>query len=108
MAALGQDFLHDALSQLDGWSNDRHEICRTFDIDESQHADLTERAKVFADAFRLRPDIRRVNGLTQVRIAQHAEGLTATEVALAARIEDAYRVVTRQNASARTRGSVSR
>lgn len=108
MAALGQDFLHDALSQLDGWSNDRHEICRTFDIDESQHADLTERAKVFADVFRLRPDIRRVDGLTQIRIAQHAEGLTANEVALAARIEDAYRVVTRQHGSANAGGPASR
>ena len=95
MAALSQDFLQDALSQLSGWSTDNQEIRRTFDINDSQHADLTERAKVVADALRVRPDIRRVGGRTQIRIAQHAEGLTASEVALAARIEDAYRAVTR-------------
>jgi hypothetical protein len=94
MPALGQDFLRDALSRLTGWSGNGQEIRRTFEIDESQHADLTERAKVFADALSLRADIRRVGGCTQVRIYDPGNGLTAREVALAARIEDAYRRVT--------------
>lgn len=94
MPALGQDFLRDALSRLTGWSCDNREIRRTFEIDESQHADLTERAKVVADALRLRAEIRRVDGRTQVRICDLGNGLTAREVTLAARIEDAYRTVT--------------
>jgi pterin-4a-carbinolamine dehydratase len=94
MPALGQDFLRDALSRLTGWSGDCTEIRRTFKIDESQHADLTERAKVVADALSLRADIRRVDNCTQVRICDPGNGLTAREVALAARIEDAYRTVT--------------
>jgi pterin-4a-carbinolamine dehydratase len=95
MPALGQDFLRDALSRLTGWSTDTREIRRTFEIDECQHADLTERAKVVADALCLRAEIRRVDGRTQVRICDPGNGLTAREVALAARIEDAYRTVTR-------------
>ena len=98
MVAFDQDFLDDALSQLSGWSGDRHEIRRTFAITDSQHADLTERAKVYADALRLRPEIRRVNGVTQVRICDPDGALTAREVALAARIEDAYQTVTRATA----------
>ncbi|MGH3740177.1 MAG: 4a-hydroxytetrahydrobiopterin dehydratase [Micromonosporaceae bacterium] len=95
MAALSRNFLHDALSQLAGWSGDDYEIRRTLEIDDSEHADLTERAKVYADALRLRPEIRRVDGLTQIRIQQPHDGLTVNEVALAARIEDVYRTVTR-------------
>ncbi|MGH3656634.1 MAG: 4a-hydroxytetrahydrobiopterin dehydratase [Micromonosporaceae bacterium] len=101
MAAFGQDFLNDALEQLAGWSGDHHEIRRTLDIDDSQHADLTERAKVCADALHLRADIRRVDGRTHVRICDNDGGLTAREVALAARIEDAYRTVTRISPSDR-------
>lgn len=94
MPALGQDYLRDALSQLAGWSANDQGIRRTFEIDDSQHADLTERAKIYADALRLRPDIRRIDGRTQVRICDPGDGLTAQEVTLAARIEDAYRTVT--------------
>lgn len=92
MAALGQDFLHDALSQLTGWSSDGHEIRRTLEIDESEHADLTERVKVYSDALHLRPDVRRADGRTHIRIRG---ALTTAEVTLAARIEDAYRSVIR-------------
>ncbi len=95
MGALGRDLLHDALTRLGGWSGDTHEIRRTLEISESQHADLTERAKIVSDALRLRPDIRRVDGRTHVRICDPENGLTAREVALAARIEYAYHTVTR-------------
>ncbi|MGH3716550.1 MAG: 4a-hydroxytetrahydrobiopterin dehydratase [Micromonosporaceae bacterium] len=95
MAALGQDFLHDALAQLSGWSGDGREIRRTLEIDESEHADLTERVKVYSDALRLRPDVRREDGRTHIRICESRGALTAAEVTLAARIEDAYRTVIR-------------
>ena len=95
MGALGRDLLHDALSQLGGWSGDTHELRRTLEITESEHAALTEWAKIFSDALRLRPDIRRVDGRTHVRICDPDNGLTAREIALAARIEDAYQMLTR-------------
>lgn len=93
MAALGQDFLHDALAQLAGWSSDGEEIRRTLEINESEHADLTERVKVYSDALDLRPDVRRADGRTHIRIRESRGSLTAAEVTLAARIEDVYRKV---------------
>jgi hypothetical protein len=51
---------------------------------------------VVADALQLRPEIRRLNGHTQIRVGgTDAGGLTAGAVTLAARIEDAYRTITR-------------
>ena len=35
-------------------------------LDESEHAALTERIKVVADALQLRPDVRRLDGYTQI------------------------------------------
>ena len=89
----GNDLLQDALQQLDGWSTEPNHISRTLTIDESQHADLTERIKVFADAFELRPHVRRRNGCTEIDISRD-EGVTLSEVSFAARIEDAYQNIT--------------
>jgi len=88
------DFLSDALTVLGGWTRDGVQLKRILAIDESQHAALTERIKVVADALSLRPDIRRLDGHTQIRVAARAGAITAGEVTLAARIEDAYRAVT--------------
>ncbi len=86
--------LRDALSQLGGWQGDVASIQRTLELDESQHADLTERVKVFADALQLRPEIRRTDGHTHIRLLNPDGGtITTSEVALAARIEAAYRAV---------------
>jgi pterin-4a-carbinolamine dehydratase len=64
-------------------------------LDDTQHADLTERIKVVADALQVSPHIRRADGHTQIRLGTpDGNGLTAGEVTLAARIEDAYRTVT--------------
>jgi pterin-4a-carbinolamine dehydratase len=88
------DYLNDALTLLAGWTRDGREIKRTLRIDDAQHAALTERIKVVADAQQLRPTIRRLNGHTQIRLGTPDGGaLTAGEVALAARIEDAYRSI---------------
>lgn len=91
----GHDYLTDALALLTGWTRDGREIKRTLLLDEHQHAALTERIKVVSDALQLRPRISRRNGHTQIRVgAQDGDSLTAGEVTLAARIEDAYRTVT--------------
>jgi 4a-hydroxytetrahydrobiopterin dehydratase len=91
----GADYLTDALALLAGWTHKGHEITRTLPLDEHQHAALTERIKVTADALQLRPEISRQGGETHIRLgAPSGEGLTAGEVTMAARIEDAYRAVT--------------
>lgn len=90
-----RDYLSDALALLAGWTRDGREIRRSLPLDEAQHAQLTERIKVAADALQLRPDVRRCDGQTQIRVgASDGDGLTAGEVTLAARIEEAYRSIT--------------
>jgi 4a-hydroxytetrahydrobiopterin dehydratase len=90
----GTDYLTDALALLAGWTREGREIRRTLRLDDSQHAALTERVKVVADALQLRPCIRRLDGYTQIQVGTPTGGLTAGEVTLAARIEDVYRSVT--------------
>src|SRR5690348_10841868 len=88
------DYLSDALALLAGWTREGREIKRTLRIDDTQHAALTERIKVVADALQLQPTVRRLNGHTQIQLGTpDGSGLTAGEVALAARIEDAYRAI---------------
>jgi 4a-hydroxytetrahydrobiopterin dehydratase len=88
------DYLTDALSLLDGWTRDGREFKRTLPLDESQHAALTERIKVVADALQLRPQVRRQDGHTQIRLCTPDDGaLSDGEVTLAARIEAMYRTI---------------
>jgi 4a-hydroxytetrahydrobiopterin dehydratase len=90
------DYLTDALSLLDGWTREGREFRRTLRLDESQHAALTERIKVVADALQLRPQVRRADGDTQIRLCTPDDGaLSDGEVTLAARIEALYRTITR-------------
>ena len=88
------DYLSDALTVLAGWAREGREIKRVLRIDDAQHAALTERIKVFADALQVRPSVRRLDGYTQITVCPEGAALTAGEVTLAARIEDAYRSVT--------------
>ena len=89
------DYLSDALTLLAGWSQEGREIKRTLRLDDAQHAALTERVKVVADALQVRPTIRRLDGYTQIMVrTPDGASLSAGEVTLAARIEDAYRSVT--------------
>lgn len=91
----GGDYLTDALDLLTGWIRDDRAIERTLPLDDTQHAALTERIKVTADALQLRPEISRLDGHTHIRLGTpEGGGLTAGEVTMAARIEDAYRAVT--------------
>ncbi len=87
------DYLTDILDQLKGWTRDGWEIRRTLFLDDAQHAALTERIKVVADAMQLRPQISRFDGSTQIRLVGLDGDPLTGEVALAARIEDAYRTV---------------
>jgi 4a-hydroxytetrahydrobiopterin dehydratase len=88
-----RDYLSDALTLLQGWTRDGSELHRTLRLDDSQHAALAERVKVAADALQLRPDIRRLNGHTQIKLCAPDPTLSAGEIALAARIEDFYRTI---------------
>ena len=90
----GVDYLSDALALLGGWSREGREIKRVLRLDDAQHAALTERVKIVADALQLSPSIRRLDGYTQIQVGTPTGGLTAGEVTLAARIEDVYRSVT--------------
>jgi 4a-hydroxytetrahydrobiopterin dehydratase len=90
-----RDYLTDAFALLDGWTRNGREISRTLRLDDRQHVALTERIKIAADALRLRADVRRLDGYTQIRLHTPEDGdLSAGEVALAARIEDLYRTIT--------------
>ena len=89
-----RNYLTDALAQLAGWTRDGWELRRTLCLDDTQHAAFTERIKVASDAMQLRPQISRLGDHTQIRlVGLDGDALTPTEVALAARIEDAYRFV---------------
>jgi pterin-4a-carbinolamine dehydratase len=95
MLPLSRDDLRDALTQLTEWIGDSRELRRTMRLDDSEHAALTERIKVVSDAMQVRPDVKRNDGLTQILLRTPDGGvLTAGEVRLAARIEDAYRSIT--------------
>lgn len=90
-----RDYLSDALALLQGWKQEGREIHRTLRLDDSQHAALTERMKVVADALQVRPDVTRLGGHTQIRVRTADGGnLSASQVTLAARIEDLYRTIT--------------
>lgn len=89
-----RDYLSDALTLLVGWNQEGRQITRVLHLDDAQHAALTERIKVAADALHLRPEIRRVNGHTRITIGSDDDaGITERDITLAARIEDAYRAV---------------
>jgi pterin-4a-carbinolamine dehydratase len=92
-----RDYLSDALALLQGWTHDGGEIRRTLHLDDSQHAALTERMKVVADAVGVRPDVRRLDGRTQIRlripVPADSDDLSPGEVTLAARIEDMYKTI---------------
>jgi len=97
-ARRGEDhhnYLSDALALLHGWTRDGWQLQRTLHLDECQHAALTERMKIVSDALQIRPEVRRFDGCTQIRLRSNGADLSADEVTLAARIEDLYGRITR-------------
>lgn len=94
MSTLNDEIVHNVLAQLDGWRGDAHGIHRVLDVSDAEHAELTERIKVVADAMRLRPALRREDGLTTICLSPSTgDRIGPAEVTLAARIESAYRSV---------------
>jgi 4a-hydroxytetrahydrobiopterin dehydratase len=92
--APSADYLSDAFALLAGWRRDGMEINRTFPLDEAQHAALTERIAIIAEALQVRPRIRRCDGQTLIGLDSTETGeLLPSEVHLAARIEDTYRTI---------------
>lgn len=91
--AYSDNYLVEALGLLGGWQRDGSEINRTFLLDEAQHAALAERVKIFADALQVPTRVRRGDGRTQINLDSGSGELSAGEVNLAARIEDAYRAI---------------
>ncbi|MFK3982943.1 4a-hydroxytetrahydrobiopterin dehydratase [Micromonospora sp. NPDC050397] len=90
-----RDYLTDALTLLPGWVREGRQLKRTLILDDTQHAALTERVKIVADAVHIRPELRRLDGHTQIKIgAPDEDTITENVVTLAARIEDVYRAVT--------------
>jgi 4a-hydroxytetrahydrobiopterin dehydratase len=90
-----RDYLSDALTLLKGWTRDGRDLRRTLRLDDCQHAALAERIKIVADALQLRPDVRRLDGHTQIKVrTPDGDGPSAGEITLAARIEDLYRRIT--------------
>jgi hypothetical protein len=88
------DYLADALTLLQGWTHEGREFRRTLHLDETQHAALAERMKVIADALQLCPDVRRLNGSTQIRLCvPEGDNPSPGEVTLAARVENLYRSI---------------
>lgn len=85
----GEDLLQDAIQQLDGWNCDDTRMTRVLPLDDSQHANLTEWIKIYADAFEQRPDVSRSDGQTRILVSGIG-GVTLSEVNFAARVEDAY------------------
>ncbi len=92
--ASSADYLSDAFALLAGWRRDGVEINRTFALDDAQHAALTERIKIIADALGVRPRIHRTDGQTEIGLDSDETGeLSPSEVHLAARIEDTYKTI---------------
>jgi hypothetical protein len=85
------DYLSDALALLTGWTKEGVTLKRVLRLDDAQHVALTERIQVAADALDERPQVRRLDGHTQIVLA--GSQLTPDTVSLAARIEDAYRQI---------------
>lgn len=95
---LSAGLVRDALSRLAGWTGDTGGIGRTFQLSHSEHSAMTERVKVCSDAMNHRPAIRRVGERTEVWLTTTAEGgVTECDIALAARINDIVRTVTRKD-----------
>lgn len=89
------EYLSDAFSLLAGWRRDGSEINRTLPLTDAEHAALTERVRVIADALQVWPRICRRDGITLIGIdAADSSELLPSEVQLAARIEDTYRSIT--------------
>ncbi len=84
-----ENVLLDALRELNGWEADDGRLARTLPLDESQHAELAEQIKIFADTLNVRPDVSRSDHATLI-VLSRAGGVSLTDVTFAGRVESAY------------------
>ena len=81
--------LLDALRELNGWEADDGRLARTLPLDESQHAELAEQIKIFADTLNVHPDVTRSDHATLIVLSRDG-GVSLTDVTFAGRVESAY------------------
>lgn len=81
--------LLDALRELDGWNANDGRLTRSLPLDDSQHAELAEQIKIFADTLGVRPDVSRSDEATLIVLAREG-GFSLTDVTFAGRVETAY------------------
>lgn len=82
--------LLDALRELNGWVADGDgRLSRSLPLDDSQHAELAEHIKIFADTLGVRPDVSRTDEATLIVLASEG-GFSLTDVTFAGRVETAY------------------
>lgn len=81
--------LLDALTELNGWVADDGRLSRSLPLDDSQHAELAEQIKIFADTLGVRPDVSRTDEATLIVLAREG-GFSLTDVTFAGRVESAY------------------
>jgi hypothetical protein len=82
--------LLDALRELNGWvADDDGRLSRSLPLDDSQHAELAEYIKIFADTLGVRPDVSRTEEATLIVLAGDG-GFSLTDVTFAGRVETAY------------------
>lgn len=81
--------LLDALRELNSWVADDGRLSRSLPLDDSQHAELAEQIKIFADTLGVRPDVSRTEEATLIVLAREG-GFSLTDVTFAGRVETAY------------------
>ena len=81
--------LLDALRELNGWVADDGRLSRSLPLDDSQHAELAEHIKIFADTLGVMPDVSRTDEATLIVLAREG-GFSLTDVTFAGRVETAY------------------
>lgn len=81
--------LLDALSELNGWNSDDGRLSRRLPLDASQHAELAEQIKIFADTLDVHPDVTRSEDATEIVLSRNG-GFSLTDVTFAGRVESAY------------------
>ncbi|MQM26919.1 pterin dehydratase [Glycomyces albidus] len=82
--------LLDALRELNGWVADDGRLSRSLPLDDSQHAELAEQIKIFADTLGVHADVRRIGDATLIVLAREEGGFSLTDVTFAGRVETAY------------------
>ncbi len=89
---LDAALIDDALTNLPDWSGTPERLTRTADLSDTEHAEVTGRIAVTADAMDHHPHVERADGQTRFALTTHSEGgVTNKDIALAAEIDTVIR-----------------